>query len=249
MKSSRIEIKEGNSVIPIYKFSDGRFCVDAVIAGKRKRITRFSLDAAKLEARRILALVAKGRDSEEPLPNAEAEDYRMAKHKLAPYKISLHSVVEDWISLHLRSKNVIPKSVPEVVNEFLVAKQVEGGSPLHLSDRQSRLRKFAISFRGRVDRVTENEGEEWLNEKMLADLHRTMIAHRAAKSPFSALPAHRGRWRAGFTKAELAHCTWVEPRPVAQVRFTEWTDDGVLRHPAFLGPRDDKSAREVVRET
>ena len=84
MKSSRIEIKEANSVIPIYKFSDGRFCVDAVIAGKRKRITRFSLDAAKLEARRILALVAKGRDSEEPLSNAEAEDYRMAKHKLAP---------------------------------------------------------------------------------------------------------------------------------------------------------------------
>ena len=87
------------------------------------------------------------------------------------------------------------------------------------------------------------------NEKMLADLHRKMIAHRAAKSPFSALPAHRGRWRAGFTKAELAHCTWVEPRPVAQVRFTEWTEDGVLRHPAFLGLRDDKSAREVVRET
>ena len=164
MKSSRIEIKEGNSVIPIYKFSDGRFCVDAVIAGKRKRITRFSLDAAKLEARRILALDAKGRDSEEPLPNAEAEDYRMAKHKLAPYNISLHSVVEDWISLHLRSKNVIPKSVPEAVNEFLVAKQVEGVSPLHLSDRQSRLRKFAISFRGRVDRVTENEVEEWLSQ-------------------------------------------------------------------------------------
>ena len=87
MNSSRIEIKEGNSVIPLYEFSDGRFCVDAVIAGKRKRITRFSLDAAKLEARRILALVAKGRDSEEPLPNAEAEDYRMAKHKLAPYYV------------------------------------------------------------------------------------------------------------------------------------------------------------------
>ncbi|HVR43269.1 MAG TPA: DNA ligase D [Thermoanaerobaculia bacterium] len=41
---------------------------------------------------------------------------------------------------------------------------------------------------------------------------------------------------------------WVEPRLVAQVRFTEWTSDGRLRHPSFLGLRPDKSAREVVRE-
>jgi ATP-dependent DNA ligase len=42
--------------------------------------------------------------------------------------------------------------------------------------------------------------------------------------------------------------TWVEPELVAQVGFTEWTADGRLRHPRFLGLRDDKSAREVVRE-
>jgi len=42
--------------------------------------------------------------------------------------------------------------------------------------------------------------------------------------------------------------TWVEPRLVAQVGFTEWTRDGRLRHPRFLGLRDDKPAAEVVRE-
>jgi ATP-dependent DNA ligase len=42
--------------------------------------------------------------------------------------------------------------------------------------------------------------------------------------------------------------TWVEPELVAQVGFAEWTRDGRLRHPRFLGLRDDKSAREVVRE-
>ena len=42
--------------------------------------------------------------------------------------------------------------------------------------------------------------------------------------------------------------TWVEPELVAQVAFTEWTGDGRLRHPAFLGLRFDKAAREVVRE-
>lgn len=42
--------------------------------------------------------------------------------------------------------------------------------------------------------------------------------------------------------------TWVEPELVAQVAFTEWTRDGRLRHPRFLGLREDKPAREVVRE-
>jgi bifunctional non-homologous end joining protein LigD len=41
---------------------------------------------------------------------------------------------------------------------------------------------------------------------------------------------------------------WVRPELVAQVRFTEWTHDNVLRHPVFLGLRDDKPAREVTRE-
>jgi bifunctional non-homologous end joining protein LigD len=41
---------------------------------------------------------------------------------------------------------------------------------------------------------------------------------------------------------------WVRPELVAQVAFSEWTDDGKLRHPRYLGPRDDKDARDVTRE-
>jgi bifunctional non-homologous end joining protein LigD len=41
---------------------------------------------------------------------------------------------------------------------------------------------------------------------------------------------------------------WVEPELVGQIAFTEWTRDGRLRHPRFLGLRDDKAARDVVRE-
>jgi bifunctional non-homologous end joining protein LigD len=42
--------------------------------------------------------------------------------------------------------------------------------------------------------------------------------------------------------------TWARPVLVAQVGFTEWTRDGRLRHPRFLGLRDDKAAEKVVRE-
>jgi DNA ligase D-like protein (predicted ligase) len=41
---------------------------------------------------------------------------------------------------------------------------------------------------------------------------------------------------------------WVRPRLVGQFAFSEWTRDGKLRHPRYLGLRDDKPAAEVVRE-
>jgi bifunctional non-homologous end joining protein LigD len=53
-----------------------------------------------------------------------------------------------------------------------------------------------------------------------------------------------GYWEDG----RLRSATWVEPELVGQVGFTEWTCDGRLRHPRFLGLREDKDASEVVRE-
>jgi bifunctional non-homologous end joining protein LigD len=53
-----------------------------------------------------------------------------------------------------------------------------------------------------------------------------------ATSPFADAPRERG-------------VTWLEPRLVAQVGYTELTEDGRLRHPTFLGLRDDKNASEV----
>ena len=41
---------------------------------------------------------------------------------------------------------------------------------------------------------------------------------------------------------------WVTPRLVAQVRYTEMTDEGRLRHPVFLGVRTDKAATDAVWE-
>jgi bifunctional non-homologous end joining protein LigD len=41
---------------------------------------------------------------------------------------------------------------------------------------------------------------------------------------------------------------WIKPKVVVQVKFSEWTDDQVLRHPVYLGIRKDKKAKEVVGE-
>lgn len=46
----------------------------------------------------------------------------------------------------------------------------------------------------------------------------------------------------------MREATWIEPVLVAEVRYTEWTSDGKLRHPTFLGLREDKRAADVRRE-
>jgi bifunctional non-homologous end joining protein LigD len=74
------------------------------------------------------------------------------------------------------------------------------------------------------------------DEKTLRTLHSTLRSLAVDAPPFENPPPQRG-----------TH--WVEPVLVAEVEFTEWTRDGRLRHPAFLGLRDDKAAQSVVRES
>ena len=69
----------------------------------------------------------------------------------------------------------------------------------------------------------------------LRDLAARLAPLRQEQSPFADEVRERG-------------ASWVEPRLVAQIGFSEWTRDGRLRHPRFLGLRDDKAAEEVVRE-
>jgi bifunctional non-homologous end joining protein LigD len=65
--------------------------------------------------------------------------------------------------------------------------------------------------------------------------------------PFANLPEKkRTQW--ALTKQEMKNCLWLKPVLVAQIEFTEWTPDGHLRHTKFVGLREDKDARDIVRE-
>ena len=70
----------------------------------------------------------------------------------------------------------------------------------------------------------------------LKEMYARLVKSERAKSPFTTTPKTN----------ERAH--WVTPKVVVEVKFGEWTADGKLRQPTFLGVRDDKPAREVGRE-
>jgi bifunctional non-homologous end joining protein LigD len=74
------------------------------------------------------------------------------------------------------------------------------------------------------------------DQKELERVSKLLKARETAESPFSEK----------VKTNERAH--WVRPDLVAQVRFTEWTDDKKLRHPVYLGLRDDKRAASVEME-
>jgi bifunctional non-homologous end joining protein LigD len=73
-------------------------------------------------------------------------------------------------------------------------------------------------------------------EKELQRLGRLLAAREIAGCPFDPRPVTN----------ERPH--WVRPELVAEVKYTEWTDDGLLRHPIYLGLRDDIAPAQVRRE-
>ena len=87
----------------------------------------------------------------------------------------------------------------------------------------------ALRYAGKVGTGYDRKTLELLYQR-LAPLHRT-------NSPFAEGPKPAG------------DIQWVEPKLVAEIGFSEWTSAGLLRHPRFIGLREDKPAREVRRES
>lgn len=76
------------------------------------------------------------------------------------------------------------------------------------------------------------------NDKLLAQTLTELKRLEQTKPPTHEAPPTR----------ERKHAHWVKPTLVAEVRFTGWTRDGVLRHPAFIAFRSDKPASKIVCE-
>src|SRR5207245_4787135 len=74
------------------------------------------------------------------------------------------------------------------------------------------------------------------DEKTLAELYKLMKPLIVKSPPFAGTPPHANE-----------KPTWLKPKLLVEVKFSEWTRDGVMRQPTFPAPRDDVSPREVRR--
>jgi bifunctional non-homologous end joining protein LigD len=77
------------------------------------------------------------------------------------------------------------------------------------------------------------------NEAMLSALHGKLAKLVQAKSAFSNLSGSSG---------DARDVSWVKPKLVAEIQFSNWTDEELLRHPSFQGLREDKPADKVFHE-
>jgi len=84
------------------------------------------------------------------------------------------------------------------------------------------------------------------NDKALKEIFHKLKPLEIPEPMVEEIQEPSGRWRPRGWKASDSR--WVTQQLVAQVQFTEWTSDGILRHPSFQGLREDKKAEHVVRE-
>jgi len=104
------------------------------------------------------------------------------------------------------------------------------------SDKRRGFRSLLLAAREGKKLTYSGKVGTGFNAKLIEELMERMEPLAVDKAPVEVPRADR----------KGAH--WIEPKLVAEINFTEFTGDGILRHPSFVGLRDDKPAKDVVRE-
>ena len=103
--------------------------------------------------------------------------------------------------------------------------------------------KRHLNFAGRV--------RAGFTPHLRAEIMRRIAVHPTSRCPFVDLPNSTGKshWGEGITAGDMKSIRWVKPTVVVEVGFVEWTTEGLLRHSAFAGIREDKRPSTVRRES
>ncbi len=76
----------------------------------------------------------------------------------------------------------------------------------------------------------------WFTDKLLQETKKLLDEYISPNCPFDVIPKTNEK------------PTWLKPEIVCEVKFTQWTNEGLLRQPIFLGIREDKNPEDVFRE-
>ena len=205
-----------------------------------KDLKKLSLDERKAILQKLLSKSlgviqysgALGNDAEPLLEEARKLGLEglIGKRKNSIYEVGQRSGA--WIKLKLLKEQ-----------EFVIGgyTEPEGNRQFFGSIIVGFYRKKELVFAGKVG--------TGFNTKLLRSLSSQFKEVLRESCPFVNLPLPRGsKWGQGISASEMRLCHWVKPRMVCQVKFAEWTRDERLRQSVFLGLREDKNPKEVVRE-
>jgi bifunctional non-homologous end joining protein LigD len=104
------------------------------------------------------------------------------------------------------------------------------------SDKRRGFRSLLLGLKERGKLAYAGKVGTGFNGALIEELMERMAPLETEKAPLEVPRADR----------KGAH--WLKPKLVAEIAFAEFTDDGILRHPSFVGMREDKPAKDVVRE-
>jgi bifunctional non-homologous end joining protein LigD len=107
-----------------------------------------------------------------------------------------------------------------------------------LSDKGIPFSSLILGFYDRGKLIYAGRAGTGYSNAMRVELRKKLDRMIVNKRPFAEIPKDPG----------LRRAVWTEPKLIGEVAFTEWTDEGVIRHPSFQGLREDKKPEEVVRE-
>jgi bifunctional non-homologous end joining protein LigD len=137
---------------------------------------------------------------------------------------------KDWLKIKVQKRHEV------IVAGFT---KNEGSPKLFSSLLLGVYEKGQLQYVGKVGTGFKNK-----QQKEMIELFKPITI---IKSPFEKTPDHNkpSRFRPNPPNATV---TWLKPQLVCEINFTEITEDGVFRHPSFIAMREDKNAKDIVKE-
>jgi bifunctional non-homologous end joining protein LigD len=222
-KTSFSELQQGSGPLVFYAFDllelDGEPRVDLPLT-ERKQQLRELLDAR-------VKTVAYSEDFDDgdalfSVAQQQSLEGIISKRKSSTYKVGKRT--RDWLKIKTENNE-----------EFVVTGYTRG-----TGRRAGTFGALVLGVNeGNQLRYVGNVGTGF-NDKEIEKLLKLLKPLHRDTSPFPVEPK--------MPRVRKGDVQWVDPQLVAQVRFGEWTHDGHLRHPAYLGIREDKEAGEVTLE-
>ena len=222
-RASFSELQQGQGPLVYYAFdlleTDGEPLLELPLAERKRRLAKL------LDRRNRIVRYSDDFDDGDALFGAATEqglEGIMAKRATSAYQAGRRS--RDWVKIKTSGRQ-----------EFVVAGYTRGAG--------RRAGTFGSLVLGVADggalRYVGNVGTGFDDAEIARLLKLLRPLHRDTP-PFPAAPR--------LPRVRKGDVQWVEPRLVAEVRFAEWTHDGHIRHPAYLGIREDKAAGDVREE-